>query len=711
MALVLASGLGLGALPLACGSDKVKSPFGPGAGGAGGEAGAPGTAGFSLVMDGGDELDPTLGGPCEDDGQCDDGVACTADRCDQDLGRCRFTPEDARCDDLVYCDGAERCDVRAGCVEGDVVACSDNTTCTIDTCEEETQSCRHEPRDADGDGDPVRNCGGADCNDDDPRVNGTASEVCGNGGDDDCDGETDEADCSAPEHDTCETALAIDAPGFFDLDFAATALDYPSKCATQDSAFRDVAVAVTLPEGGPWDLDVTGKVDAGSIAISYGDSCGKVAKPCAGSFVAPAGGGAARLLLRGLPAGAQPLYLAADTETTAQLRVDFRPAESQSGDTCEDAVALPTTGEPVLLRLPGYVADAETECSTEEPRSGDAFLSFSLDQPSDVTIVAESQYDLGLPVLSLRDDSCTSELTCRKSQPGRLFERQLEAGNYRVLVAATGPDDVLVRLQVGPVSDAPPGEGCEDAQPLVAGVEQLVDLSQHEDAVDPGCLPGAPDATFELALSGTRDVLLVGRFSDGDTGKVSFATPNCEGNQGCSTGVGTARVVRYGVPRGAHRVVVESARGNPVGVSYLERPAASPVLVPFAENCDAPVTIPEVGGRFSGNTSNAFPDFVAGCDVGGQSEGGAPDQLLQLSLSAPRRVILDMRGSAYQTLLSVRKGALCPGAELPRACAPGYWSTRSFLDLELQAGDYFVQVDGYDGDSGAWKLDVFTAPL
>jgi hypothetical protein len=49
--------------------------------------------------------------------------------------------------------------------------------------------------------------------------------------------------------------------------------------------------------------------------------------------------------------------------------------------------------------------------------------------------------------------------------------------------------------------------------------------------------------------------------------------------------------------------------------------------------------------------------------------------------------------------------------ELPLACAPGYRAGRSYLDLDLQAGDYFIQIDGYDGDAGAWKLDVFTAAL
>jgi hypothetical protein len=147
-----------------------------------------------------------------------------------------------------------------------------------------------------------------------------------------------------------------------------------------------------------------------------------------------------------------------------------------------------------------------------------------------------------------------------------------------------------------------------------------------------------------------------------------------------------------------------------VGLSWFERPAVAAVQVPFADNCDQLVTIPELGGRFSGNTSNAFPDFSAGCDVGGLPAGGAPDQMLELSLSAARRVILDMQGSTYETMLSVRQGQFCPGVELPRACAPGYRASRSYLDLDLQAGDYFVQIDGYNGASGAWKLDVFTAP-
>jgi hypothetical protein len=131
------------------------------------------------------------------------------------------------------------------------------------------------------------------------------------------------------------------------------------------------------------------------------------------------------------------------------------------------------------------------------------------------------------------------------------------------------------------------------------------------------------------------------------------------------------------------------------------RNAVPATLVPFADDCSAPFEIPEAGGRFKGSTANAHPDFSAGCDGSNQHEFGAPDQILHLALKAKSRVVLDMAGSTYQTMLSVRSGSSCPGSELELACAAGYQASRSFLDLELDKGDYYVQVDGYLGDAGA----------
>jgi hypothetical protein len=132
--------------------------------------------------------------------------------------------------------------------------------------------------------------------------------------------------------------------------------------------------------------------------------------------------------------------------------------------------------------------------------------------------------------------------------------------------------------------------------------------------------------------------------------------------------------------------------------------------VPFSDSCEDATTIPETGGRFIGNTATANPNYDASCDSASSLPPGAPDQVLRLELSEPRRVVLDMRGSAYHTLLAVREASECPGEELPFACFPDLGFIESYLDLDLDAGAYLVQIDGYDGDAGPWQLDVFTAP-
>jgi hypothetical protein len=85
-------------------------------------------------------------------------------------------------------------------------------------------------------------------------------------------------------------------------------------------------------------------------------------------------------------------------------------------------------------------------------------------------------------------------------------------------------------------------------------------------------------------------------------------------------------------------------------------------------------------------------------------------QVLSLNLTAPQRVILDMEGSAYQTLLDVRQGPSCPGDPVNNGCYVAFTAQRSFLDLELTAGQYWVLVSGYNGADGAWDLDVRVLP-
>ncbi|HMI91751.1 MAG TPA: MopE-related protein [Polyangiales bacterium] len=102
----------------------------------------------------------------------------------------------ARCDDGVFCNGAERCALDGkGCLPAETSACDDRDECTRDRCDERARSCEHaaQPRDQDADG--VDACDG-DCDDRDPAVHPGAAELCDQR-DQDCDRSADEGTRSA----------------------------------------------------------------------------------------------------------------------------------------------------------------------------------------------------------------------------------------------------------------------------------------------------------------------------------------------------------------------------------------------------------------------------------------------------------------------------------------------------------------------------------
>ena len=76
---------------------------------------------------------------------CDDGVLCTVDACDETGGTCLNTPNDALCDDSLFCNGGEICDPLAGCQGGTAPDCDDGTACTDDSCNEATDTCDNVP--------------------------------------------------------------------------------------------------------------------------------------------------------------------------------------------------------------------------------------------------------------------------------------------------------------------------------------------------------------------------------------------------------------------------------------------------------------------------------------------------------------------------------------------------------------------------------------
>jgi hypothetical protein len=78
---------------------------------------------------------------------CDDGVSCTDDVCNEATDACDDVADDGNCDNGLFCDGAETCDPVLDCQPGTPVDCDDGVGCTVDTCDEGADACDNAPDD------------------------------------------------------------------------------------------------------------------------------------------------------------------------------------------------------------------------------------------------------------------------------------------------------------------------------------------------------------------------------------------------------------------------------------------------------------------------------------------------------------------------------------------------------------------------------------
>lgn len=660
--------------------------------------------------------DAVTGKICAIDEDCNDQVDCTFDRCDQAIGRCVNTPDDLPCQDGRYCNGVEKCDLKAGCGMGTPITCSDIDSCTIDMCVEDSKSCDHVLRDVDGDHDPDWHCtGGGDCNDLDPLINSKTPEICSNKLDDNCDGQLDEEPCVNAQNDTCSEPAILESGKTVSLSPAGAKLDYGASCVPAGSpALRDVVGAIAIPAGPPQDLDVIAKVPQNSVYAATATQCAdpKSELVCTAGSSSPSSGTVARFIARELPQGNYPVYVWSDTYQEILLTATLRAAKPKpTNETCGTALAI-TPGTQQTVEIFDCNRDVDTACLATP---GELIYSFTLDEAKDVRVFASSADGLGNPVIGLRDTGCVdiaNELACQTGTAPVVFVRSLPAGTYYVDVSASVPSVVQFNVLLSPPTQPPADETCTTAPLIEPNKTISVSLQDHTDDVKDTCLASAPDAVYTLSLGAASDVLVVGRISQGDYGATSLMKQDCGPTDllVCSTNsTSPVRASLHDMAAGTYKAVIETQKADPTQLTAFVRPAQPPVFVLFAETCGDAQVIPMQGGFFQGNTGNATAHYGAGCDQAGGPAAGAPDQMLRLELTAKKRVVFDMRGSDYRTLLNVRKGPGCPGQEITNGCSVGYYEQRSYVDLTLDAGQYWVQVDGFNGETGQWFLDVFLA--
>jgi hypothetical protein len=78
---------------------------------------------------------------------CDDGISCTNDSCNAQMGAYVHAPNNGLCNDGFACNGVETCDVMLGCTNPPDVNCNDGVSCTFDQCNEPSGTCSHMAQD------------------------------------------------------------------------------------------------------------------------------------------------------------------------------------------------------------------------------------------------------------------------------------------------------------------------------------------------------------------------------------------------------------------------------------------------------------------------------------------------------------------------------------------------------------------------------------
>src|SRR5690606_30433017 len=146
------------------------------------------------------------------------------------------------------------------------------------------------------------------------------------------------------------------------------------------------------------------------------------------------------------------------------------------------------------------------------------------------------------------------------------FARALPEGKYYALASSVGPTALNLLLELEPASEPPETDACATAPAFPASGSTTLELGEHTDSIAPGCLTGAVDGAFRLAIDETSDLLLLQNFSAVDQTAVALAR-DCGDPVAlvcASSDKSPLRLVVPSVAPGEYRVISESAQAGSV---------------------------------------------------------------------------------------------------------------------------------------------------
>lgn len=524
-----------------------------------------------------------------------EGPACADTSCDEDARTCRTILLPSRCDDADACNGVERCDARLGCVATSPPVCDDGLACTTDRCDP-IAGCTHDALDEDGDGAAAIACGGSDCLDT-PGAGEAArpglTERCGDGIDNDCDGAIDAAETTCePTADRCAAASLLPGPGTHVIALREATRDHDVGCFSE---WVDVVVLLDVPA--PSDLAITSRsigFAAGGpgtgLALRRADDCAfgpdLVAPQCATETAE----GSVSLRAFGVASGRVAIVVAGPADAVVELTVARTDAGAPPpGAACASAIDV-SAGGTFDLPFEALVTDAwHIRCG--DSGSGDEDRTFVLDlpRPSDVTLSLSPPGTVAISRdCTAFDDALACAAGTAYDRPTVLRRASLPAGRWLVEAEPWRSNEMglpidaaALTVEIAPAS----GSGC-GAELDVGAIggdgsqEILLDPGTVADDVGVPCGPSVPHhLAARFVLTETADVDVSATGEPGALLTLALGT-ECGARDrtlACSPSSERVGLTRRSLPPGTYHVTIGTDGSLPVALTVLTTPP-EPVL-------------------------------------------------------------------------------------------------------------------------------------
>lgn len=379
----------------------------------------------------------------------------------------------------------------------------------------------------------------------------------------------------APNNQSCDTPLDVSGGGSFVGSLVDVSDSIETVCGV--AGWTDLSYVFTVEEEQDVILSALSR-EGGSLAVEVQNTCGMDARRCLRGN--PAGGRLYRV-----PPGTYFVIVEADPAREAEftLNVEFAtPSDPPSGDTCDDPFELGVAA-PVMGNLRGLQDDLSPSCGFFYP---DAVHRFTVDERSDVTLVADGSGRFAYLSLRSECEDLDSQIRCGGGNPGRLLARDLPPGEYFAIVESPLPLDYELTLSFDPpttVTDVSGNDTCETAYvvPPDGGLFRgsTRDARPQYATRTCGSAAASPDVAFRLFLSERRRVVATSAGSDFDTVLHRHGAMCVDrGELACDddSGDGSAGRLEEILEAGTHHFIVDGWGDSSVGEYFLQVTTSEP---------------------------------------------------------------------------------------------------------------------------------------